>query len=140
MGHLEPNMPDDVKSRLESYSLIQRKKLLEMRALIFAASAELKPQITLVETLKWTQLAFLPAKPRTGTTIRLDVVEGNLIAFFHCQTTLVDTFRQLYPQEFCFEGNRALIVPINQPIPTEALKHCFGLALTYHSAQRRKML
>ncbi len=135
-------MPDNVKSRLESYPPFQQKKLLEMRTLVFAAAQELKHQITLIETLKWNQLAFLPDKPHTGTTIRIDIAkaEANLIAFFHCQTTLVDTFRQLYPQDFSFEGNRALIVPLAQPIPSEALKHCFGLALTYHSGQRRKTI
>ncbi len=52
--------------------------------------------------------------------------------FFHCQTTLVAEFRERYPAVFAFEGNRALLFRIGDPLPVDALRHCVARALTYH--------
>ena len=88
---------------------------------------------------QFAQPAYLPAKARTGTTVRIDAVKGDpdrYAAYFHCQTTLIDSFRELYPDEFTFEGNRALLFERGGKLPKAALKHCIGLALTYHSTPR----
>jgi hypothetical protein len=53
--------------------------------------------------------------------------------FFHCQTSLVATFRELYPDSFAFQGNRALVFALADEVPEDALKHCIALALTYHT-------
>lgn len=52
--------------------------------------------------------------------------------YFHCQTTLVDTFKELYHDKFRFEGNRSLLFNENDKIPVAELSHCIALALTYH--------
>jgi hypothetical protein len=57
--------------------------------------------------------------------------------FFHCQTDLVATFRELYPTELSFEGNRSIVLHVDDPVPEQALSHCVGLALTYHLRKRR---
>jgi hypothetical protein len=46
---------------------------------------------------------------------------------------LVGSFRELYPDEFTFEGNRVLLFARDDKPPQAALKHCIGLALTYHA-------
>ena len=52
--------------------------------------------------------------------------------YFHCQTNLVATFRELYPTELQFEGNRSIRFARGAALPLDALRHCIALALTYH--------
>ena len=52
--------------------------------------------------------------------------------YFNCQTTLVETFRTLFPNEFRFEGNRAIVFNASDAVPTDALAFCIAAALTYH--------
>ena len=53
----------------------------------------------------------------------------------HCQTTLVDTFRSLHP-ELRYAGNRAILIPLDEPLPREAVARCIAIALTYHARRR----
>lgn len=95
----------------------------------------------LVETLKWGQPSFLPKKPKIGTTVRMDVVSedpARVALYFHCQTSLVETFRELYPDTLHFEGNRAIVLDATKPLPEPELRHCIEMALTYHKAKRTK--
>ncbi len=90
----------------------------------------------LVETTKWGQRAFLPNKPRIGTTVRIDIAdEAHVAMYVHCQTNLVDTFRTLYP-ELKYEKNRAIWFPIDAPLPKDAIAFCAEAALTYHVTKR----
>ena len=52
--------------------------------------------------------------------------------YFNCQTNLVETFRSLFPREFSYEGNRAIVFKDSEPVPTDALAFCVAAALTYH--------
>jgi hypothetical protein len=52
--------------------------------------------------------------------------------YVHCQTTLLDQYRLLYPETFAFDGQRALLFSTTEPVPEEPLRHCIALALTYH--------
>ncbi len=52
--------------------------------------------------------------------------------YFHCQTDLVETFRELYPTELRYGGNRSILLNTEDDIPELALRHCVALALTYH--------
>jgi hypothetical protein len=56
--------------------------------------------------------------------------------YFHCQTNLVETFRELYP-ELRYSGNRAILLDAKEKLPEAALGHCVALALTYHLRKRR---
>ena len=44
----------------------------------------------------------------------------------------------LFPNEFTYEGNRALIFKKPDPIPVEALRRCVAASLTYHRNKRGK--
>jgi hypothetical protein len=57
--------------------------------------------------------------------------------YFHCQTTLVDTFREMYRDMFAFEGNRCLVFDAKAKLPVDPLRHCISLALTYHLDRKR---
>lgn len=57
--------------------------------------------------------------------------------FFHCQTTLVDTFKEMYRGQFEFGGNRSIIFSEKDKVPVEELSHCISMALTYHLNKRQ---
>ena len=117
-----------------------RDDLLFLRTQIFDTADGLEAVLPLVESLKWGQPAYAPAKPRIGSTVRLDVLKNaphRYGMFFHCQTTLVRDFREIYRDQFDFEGNRALLFTHGEPVPVDALRHCIALSLTYHLRRRR---
>jgi hypothetical protein len=108
---------------------------LNLRDLIFATAGATEGVGELVETLKWGQPAYLPKTPRTGTTVRIDALKGRdgaYAIFFHCQTSLIETFREVYPDSLSFQGNRAIELSVDGAVPEDALRHCISLALTYH--------
>jgi hypothetical protein len=94
----------------------------------------------LEETLKWGQPSYLTPETKSGSTIRIDQIKSatnQYAIFFHCQTGLVETFRELYPGEFSYEGNRCILLDAAEKLPEPALRHCVGLALTYHLNKRK---
>ena len=125
----------NVKVVFDAYPDDIRGPLLDLRELIFAAAGSAAEIGPLTETLKWGQPAYLPQKPKTGTTVRIDAlknVPGGYGLFVHCQTSLLDTFQEIYPGLFHYEGNRALHFTANEPPSRDALQHCISLAFTYH--------
>jgi len=117
-----------------------KKKLLFLRQLIFDVAAETEGVGQVEETLKWGQPSYLTVSPKSGSTIRIDQVksqEGQYAMYFHCQTTLVDTFKEIYANEFRFEGNRSIIFNVGDQVPVQALSHCIAMALTYHLDKKR---
>jgi hypothetical protein len=118
-------------------------KLLALRRLILDTAAATTGVGKLEETLKWGQPSYLTAATRSGSTIRIDRVKAaanQYALYFHCQTDLVATFRELYPNKLTTAGNRAIIFDADDDIPEAALRHCLGLALTYHLRKRKTNL
>jgi len=112
-----------------------RPPLLRLRQLVLDVAAATPDLGPLVETLKWGEPAWLPARPRLGTTLRANALKGSAThyaLYVHCQTTLVETFEQLYPGLFRYDGTRALVLSLDEPVPAAELAHCIALALTYH--------
>ena len=117
-----------------------RAKLLFLRQLIFDVASQTAGVGELEETIKWEQPSYLTAKSKSGSLIRIDRIKsrsGNYAMYFHCQTTLVDTFKEMYRNEFKFEGNRSIVFGEKDEIPVKALRHCIALALTYRLDKRR---
>ena len=52
--------------------------------------------------------------------------------YFHCQTTLVDSFRIKFGDLLRYEGNRAILFHARELIPTDIVCECIRMALTYH--------
>ena len=99
-----------------------------------AVSAEVGP---LTETLKWGEPSFLTETTKAGTTIRLawKPKKPNVLQLLvHCQTTLIDDWRSRFP-DLHFDGNRALLLALDTPLPEPELRLCLRSALTYHKAK-----
>jgi len=122
-----------------SYPDPVRSKLLILRQLVLETASQTEGVGPVKETLKWGEPSYLV---KGGSTVRVSMFKGSperYAMFFHCGTTLVETFRQLYPG-LRFEGNRAIVLELEDVIPVDPLKHCISLALTYHSRKHLPML
>lgn len=116
-----------------------KQKLLSVREMIFEVAKETQGVGKLQETLKWGEPAYVTSESGSGSTIRIDQrrgSKGQYAIYFHCQTTLVDTFRTLFPDTFTFEGNRAIVFREEQAVPKRERRHCIYMALTYHLQKR----
>jgi Domain of unknown function (DU1801) len=129
-----------VDAVFDAYPKPLKAKLLALRRLIFDTAKTTKGVGALQETLKWGQPSYLTPETKSGSTIRIDQVKstaGQYALYFHCQTDLVETFRELYPREFSYGGNRSILLNAQDEIPEAALRHCVALALTYHLNKRK---
>ncbi len=123
-----------------AYPSATRRKLLALRQLIFDVAASTDGVGALEETVKWGQPSYLTAATKSGSTIRIDGVknsEGRCALYFNCQTSLVETFKELYRGKLRLEGRRAIVLEAEGRLPIEELRHCIALALTYHLDKRR---
>ncbi len=103
-------------------------------------AAELVGVKDLEETLKWGEPSYLT---KGGSALRMDWKEKapeQYAIYFNCNTSLVATFKEVYGDVFAFEGNRAIVFGETDQLPTDELKHCISLALTYHRAKHLPML
>ncbi len=111
-----------------------RRPLLHLRTLIFDTAKATPGTGAIDETLKWNVPAYLTVEPKSGTTIRIsaDQKKNQYGLYVHCQTSLIEQFRRLYPDKFSFQKNRAIIFNRDDQIAEDELRHCIAMALTYH--------
>jgi len=129
-----------VDAAFSAYPKPLKARLLALRRLILDTAKKTEGVGALEETLKWGQPSYLTTNTKSGSTIRIDRVKASAdqyALYFHCQTDLVATFRELYPKQLTYAGNRAIIFNADDDIPEAALRHCVGLALTYHLGKRK---
>jgi hypothetical protein len=125
-----------VEAVFQAYPGAVRQRLLALRRLIFATAASTAGVGRIEETLKWGRPSYL-THPKSGSTIRIDQVPpGSYALYVHCQTNLVASFRELYPTELAYGGNRSILLDAGRDPPEAILRHCIALALTYHSRKR----
>jgi len=129
---LEPFADPAVADAFAAFDDGMRPRLLELRQLIFDTARRVKSVGPLSESLKWGQPSYAPKAPRTGSPVRLGVADGSPALLFHCQTTLVVSFRQRHGKALRFEGNRAMLLEPSGRLPRKALVDCITAALTYH--------
>jgi hypothetical protein len=133
-----------VEAVFNAYPRPVKAKLVALRRLILDTARRTEGVGRLQETLKWGQPSYLTPETGSGSTIRIDRIKSptaQYAVYFHCQTDLVATFRELYPTEFRYVGNRSILLDAGDDIPQTALRHCVALALTYHlrrKAARKK--
>ena len=135
-----PATPTDVKAAFAQYPRAIQRRLSEVRKTIFAVAADLGDVGPLTETLKWGEPAYLTAATKSGSTIRLGwkaARPDDYALYFNCQTSLVDTFRTLFP-EGRYEGNRAVLFNASEDYPEDLIAQCVSLALTYHRQKRKR--
>lgn len=108
-----------------------RARLLKLRQRVFELAAATDGVGAVEETLKWGQPSYLTHRPKSGTTIRLGVSKAGAAAIFvHCQTTLIADFEQQFPDDFTYDGTRA--VYLDDDSKDAALSVLITRALTYH--------
>lgn len=129
--------PAEVAAVIAGYPPAAQALLMAVRRLILNV-ADAEGVGPLSETLKWSEPAYLTEATGAGSTVRMawkPKSPDTLALLFHCQTTLVDTFRTRFP-ELCYQGNRAILLDLNESLPEPALRWCVAAALTYHRRKR----
>lgn len=112
-----------------------RARLLELRSLIFDTAAATPGVGRLEEDLRWGEPTYLTSESKSGTSIRIHWKARRpdcCAMYVHCQTSVVERFRLLHGDRLELEGSRAVLVPIAQQVPKNALRDFVRLALTYH--------
>jgi len=132
-------MDASLKQKFESYPDEARQSLMELRELILSVAKEydLGP---VEESLKWSELSYVV---KGGSAIRIgwrSKSPDKCFVFFHCQTTLIETFKEIYGDLFSFEGKRAIVLDRSKPGFPQELEHCIGLALQYHKLKHLPLL
>lgn len=125
----------EVAAIFAAYPTAIRKKLMSLRDLVYDVAAKTEGVGELEETLKWGQPSYLTTQSKSGSLIRIDQIKsqaGKYAMYFHCQTTLVDAFKEMYRDKFEFGGNRSIIFSEDDEIPVRELRRCIAMALTYH--------
>ena len=127
-----------VDAVFKAYPQPAKAKLLALRRLILTTAKTTPGVGRIEEALKWGQPSYLTPETKSGSTVRIDHVAGKQVAiYFHCQTDLVATFRELYPDHWSYGGNRCILLNVEDKVDEVALRHCIALALTYHLNKRR---
>ena len=130
-----------VAAVFKAYPAALRRRLMVLRALVFDVAARTEGVGRLTETLKWGQPSYLTGETGAGSTVRIDRVKGSgsdgYAIYFHCQSGLVQTFRDLYPETFRYEGKRAIIFDVEDRVAVPELRHCVALALTHHLRKKK---
>lgn len=123
-----------VKAKFDSYPPVPRKQLLTLRELVFRTAEATNGVGEIEESLKWGEPAYT-TKNKAGSTVRMDwksKAPNQYAMYFHCQTNLIETFRTMFPNDFKFEGNRALIFEVSERVPEDVLAICIAASLRYH--------
>jgi hypothetical protein len=132
-------MDSKVGNVFKAYPPPVRKNVLQIRADLLATAAEYDLG-EVEETLKWGEPSYLVKK---GSTVRIAWTPkkpDSYGVYFNCQTTLVETFKEVYADVFTFDGNRAIVFNLADSIPTQELKHCLSVALRYHQLKHLPLL
>jgi Domain of unknown function (DU1801) len=123
------------------YSAAVQMRLKELRQLVLSIAAHTSGVGKIEETLKWNQPSFLTPETKSGSTIRIDGLRDDpnkYAMYFHCQSGLIDLFKERYGKALIYQGNRALIFDVKDKLPQEIVGHCISLALTHHLRKVRE--
>lgn len=122
-----------VEAVFDSVNTTQKQGLLRLRELILTTAANTSGVGPIQETLKWGQPAYLTAETKAGSTIRLGLPKtGGFAIYTHCQTSILSEFQTMFPDEFVFEGNRAIHFAEDEDLSVDKLELLVRRALTYH--------
>jgi len=129
----------EVLDLLNTYPEGAKKKLLELRTLVINTAEKLNVP-KLLETTKWGEASYVA---KGGSTIRMDwksKTPGKCYLFFICSTQLVSTFRFVFDDQLKFEGDRAIVLDLNETLPSKELTKCIEAALTYQKVKKQHLL
>lgn len=111
-----------------------RPGLLELRDLILDVAEEVGAA-PVQEVLRWGQPSYVSARPRESTTVRLGSSnDGEHFAlYFHCQSSVLRDFQGMFPTDFRYDGNRAILFRPGEDLQKDKLRLCIGDALSYRA-------
>ena len=124
-------MPQQTRTAWENMPEALAEKLIQLRKLILETACD-NPAIG---PLKWGEPAFLTSSTGSGTTVRINrhkKSDDKYALYVHCQTDLIERYKQLYKDKLNFDGNRAVVFDVKDELPIDAISHCIVMALTYH--------
>ena len=128
-------MDKTVKEKFAAYPKHVRPKMKYLRKLIVDVAANTEGVGAIEETLKWGEPSYLTTESKSGTTIRIDWKEklpDQYAMYVNCKTTLVDSYRSLFPNVFNYQGNRAVVFKLDDELAEDELRLCIRMALRYH--------
>jgi hypothetical protein len=132
-------MKTEVKERFNSYPTHIKPLILRLREIVFCV-AEDHTLGDVEEALKWGEPSY---HVKQGTPVRMDwkaKYPSRYFLFFHCQTKLIDTFRELYSDVLEFEGNRAIVLDADKKLPEKEVRHCIEMAMNYKKIKHLQLL
>ncbi|MFT6988920.1 MAG: hypothetical protein ACJASL_000886 [Paraglaciecola sp.] len=109
--------------------------MLTIRQWIFEIANSTSEISKIEECLKWGELSYVSHTPKSGTPLRLSMLKSSgseYGLFVHCQTTLIEEFRVVFP-DLDYDKNRGIIFDSHQSIQVDVIKQFIYLALSYHS-------
>ena len=122
-----------VAEAFAAFPKAERRGALSLRDLIFTIAAETPGVGKVQETLKWGQPAYLTPETKSGSTLRLGLPkDGGFALYTNCRTRLISDFQALFPNDFSYEGNRAIRFQANQTLAAGKISLLIRAALTYH--------
>ena len=134
-----PFLDSDIEAIFNNYPIEIREKCLQLRQLIFDTAATDSRIGPLEETLKWGEPSYLTSESKSGSMIRLHHDSRkpfDFALYFLCQTTLVESFKERYPNVFRVGGYRSLEFMVTDDLPLDAIQDCLYEALTYNLSKR----
>ena len=137
---MHTKISEQVANAIVDYPPKAKSVFKAVRKLVINAAKELVGLEKTAETLKWGEPSFLA---EGGSTVRMKWTQkqpDQFYLYFNCNSILVETFKELYQNDFSFDGNRAISFPIEDKIPAAALQHCISMALQYHKLKKLPLL
>lgn len=126
-------MNSKVEEKYNSYppkALVELKKLRELVLKIANSNDDID---FIGEDLKWGEPSFITKS--SGSTLRIDWKPKNpeyISLFFNCKTKLISIFKEIYPTEFEYIGEREIRLPLAKKYPIKKLSKCIELSLKYN--------
>ncbi len=98
---------------------------LKMRDYLFSLAENLELN-SIEESLKWNQPSYLS---KNGTAVRIAEQAGRMGYFVSCQTSIIETLKESYP-DADYDKTRGLLIDADSPIP-EVASSLIHAALQY---------
>lgn len=137
---MQAEITEQVAHVIEDYPPKAKKVFNAVRDLVIKAAKESGGIENTTETLKWGEPSYLADG---GSTVRMKWTAkqpDHFYLYFNCNSILVETFKELYQDEFTFDGNRAISFPIESKVPDAALQHCITMSMQYHKLKKLPLL
>jgi len=137
---MRTKITDQVANVIEHYPPEAKSVFNKVRKIVISAAKDSGGLENTTETLKWGEPSYLADG---GSTVRMKWTEKypeQFYLYFNCNSILVETFKELYQDEFTFDGNRAISFPLSGKLPDAALKHCISMSMQYHKLKKLPLL